>query len=92
MKKENWEKEFIIEYRKKQLKLKGEPELLEIWLLDFIRRLLKSEKEKLLKKIKLKKRPEEGFEGEDSDVGYNEAIADLEKLKEEIKKELKDEK
>lgn len=47
---EDWEKGLIKRYREKQIEFRGEPELLEIWLLDFIRQLLKSKKE-FLKEI-----------------------------------------
>ena len=65
---------------------------------DEILELLKSEKEELLEKIKLekfeilegnkyKKGKEEGlFVQTNYALGYNQAIADLEKLKEEIRK------
>ena len=62
-------------------------------LLDFIERLLKSENEKLLERIKLEKKDKAKFPLSTENrvitlheqIGYNQAITDLETLKQQIK-------
>jgi BMFP domain-containing protein YqiC len=96
MKKENWEKEIENwEIRKKINQIlvnyglvKGE--LLEIDVVDKILELLRQEKEKLLERIKLKKKGDKKVQKAAEILGgmvagYNLAVDDLEKLKNQLK-------
>jgi hypothetical protein len=93
MKKENWEKEFDrrfvgIPEEDSSIDLSGyfgsADEARDFAIKDFIRQLLRREREKLLEKIKLKKvkDPQTQFQ-----LGYYWAQKDLEKLKNQLKDE-----
>ena len=82
--KKDWEKEFIREYRRKQVKLKEEPEMLEVWILDFISQELAKVREEA---------HERGYEmGSKMNIPTKKALERnrqklIEKLKEWVKKE-----
>jgi ABC-type oligopeptide transport system substrate-binding subunit len=101
MEKENWEKEFDERFSEASKKILNKKEsatfliLLKI-LKSFIHQLLRQEREKLLNRIKLKKWEEDYSYITDpyergnismKAAGYNQAIADLEKLKNQLKNE-----
>jgi hypothetical protein len=99
---ENWAEEFDekigeIFGENKTLKEEGDFPYLPNWLSkrnrkikSFIRQLLSQEKEKLLDRIKLEKKPKikgNNFDEANRRFGYNQAIDELEKLKNQLKDE-----
>jgi hypothetical protein len=89
MKKENWKKEFDKFHLNDYISFFYDGEE-RFW--DFIEKLLRQEKEKLLERIKLKKKGDKKVQKAAEILGgmvagYNLAVDDLEKLKNQLKDE-----